>query len=118
MLDDETLKDICKQVDEAFSGDRTAVTVSMKEYRAFKVGKIRAVAIPEAGLKFLEQNPDKVNRRTGQPSDGARAARRGHRVVWILVDDRYSGAGILDGSYTPSLHKDLRALAKREAVED
>lgn len=114
-MEQETLEDVCSQVDELFWGDSKAVVILGKEYRPFRMGKIHAIDIAELGLKFLQQNPDKISRRTGKPSDGARAARLGHRVVWILVDGKYSGAGVLDGRYTASLHWDLKLLATGKA---
>jgi len=117
-VDADLLEAISAQVDQVFNGERTAVEAFGKIYRPFRMGRIKAISIPEAGLKFLQQNPNKRNRRTGELSDGARAVRLGHRVVWLLVDERYCGAGILDGRYTPSLHRQLRMLLAKETGQD
>ncbi|MCD6327156.1 hypothetical protein J7M28_06345 [bacterium] len=112
-LDLKIIEKACPEIDEALFGDRDSVCILEKEYRPFSTGKVREIAIAEANLKFIQQNPEKINQRTKEPSDGALAALAGHHVIWILIGDRYTGAGVLDGCYTPTLHRDLKLLIRK-----
>lgn len=64
--------------------------------RYFAGNKVKAYDC--MGYRFMKQNPEKINQRTGKLSEWAQKVKDGHKVTWVCSSGSYV-ARVLDGKF-------------------